>query len=230
DLAGITSKLDYIKSLNVDAIWISPFFKSPMVDFGYDVADYRDVDPIFGNMDDFKNLLEAAKQRGIGVIVDMVISHTSDQHPWFKDSHLGRHGKSDWYLWANPQADGSPPNNWVSVFGGPAWRWDAERRQYYFHSFFSSQPDLNMHHPEVQAQVLSDMRFWLNMGVSGFRFDACNHIFQDLRLRSNPPREDVSNALHPYGFQLHIYDQAQPEMLPFLEKIRTLLDEYNAFS
>lgn len=230
DLAGIEMKLDYIKSLNVDAIWISPFFKSPMVDFGYDVSDYRDVDPIFGNMDDFKSLLAAAKKHEIGVIVDMVISHTSEEHPWFKDSRLGRNGKSNWYLWASPQPDGSPPNNWVSVFGGPAWRWDAERRQYYFHSFFSSQPDLNMHNPEVQNQVLSDMRFWLDMGVSGFRFDACNHVFQDLQLRSNPPREDVSNALHPYGFQVHVYDQAQPEMLPFLEKIRVLLDEYGAFS
>lgn len=230
DLAGIEQKLPYIKSLGVDAIWISPFFKSPMVDFGYDVSDYRAIDPIFGTMEDFQSLLKSAKAMDIGIIVDMVISHTSEQHQWFKDSRLGKNGKSNWYLWASPQADGSPPNNWVSVFGGPAWRWDAERRQYYFHSFFSSQPDLNMHNPEVQDQIIAEMKFWLDMGVIGFRFDACNHIFQDLQLRNNPPRDDVSAALHPYGFQVHQYDQGQPEMLPFLEKIRKVLDQYKAYS
>jgi alpha-glucosidase len=230
DLAGIAENLGYIKKLGVDAIWISPFFKSPMKDFGYDVADYRAVDPIFGTMDDFKHLLAKAKSLKIGIIIDMVISHTSEEHAWFKQSRLRQNGKTDWYLWADAKPDGSPPNNWVSVFGGGAWRWDAERRQYYFHSFLSSQPDLNMHHEEVQAQVLSDMQFWLDLGVSGFRFDACNHLFQDKQLRNNPPRADVSAALHPYGFQLHIHDQAQPEVPVFLEKVRTLLDEYNAFS
>ncbi len=230
DLAGIEQKLSYIKSLGVDAIWISPFFKSPMVDFGYDVADYRAVDPLFGTMEDFQSLLAKSKAAGIGIIVDMVISHTSEQHQWFKDSRAGLNGRANWYLWASPQPDGSAPNNWVSVFGGPAWRWDAERRQYYYHSFFSSQPDLNMHNLEVQAQIISEMRFWLDMGVAGFRFDACNHIFQDRQLRSNPPRDDVSAALHPYGFQVHMYDQGQPEMLPFLERIRKLLDEYGAYS
>lgn len=230
DLAGIEKRLPYIKSLGVDAIWISPFFKSPMKDFGYDVSDYRQVDPIFGTMDDFKSLMNCARELALGVIVDMVISHTSEEHTWFKQSRAKENDKSDWYLWADPKPDGSPPNNWVSVFGGTAWRWDAERRQYYFHSFFSSQPDLNMHNPAVQQQVLEEMRFWLDMGVSGFRFDACNHIFQDQLLRNNPPREDSSTALHPYGFQVHVYDQARPEMLPFLERVRSLLDEYGAFS
>lgn len=230
DLAGITQKLSYIKSLGVDAIWISPFFKSPMKDFGYDVADYRAVDPIFGTMDDFRKLMKQAKAMELGVIVDMVISHTSEEHMWFKQSRAKENGKSDWYLWADPKPDGSPPNNWVSVFGGTAWRWDAERRQYYFHSFLSSQPDLNMHNPDVQDAVLAEMDFWLDMGVSGFRFDACNHIFQDLSLRNNPPREDTSAALHPYGFQLHIHDQARPETLPFLERVRKLLDAYGAYS
>lgn len=230
DLAGIEAKLPYIKSLGVDAIWISPFFKSPMKDFGYDVSDYRAVDPIFGSMDDFRSLMKRAKALGLGIIVDMVISHTSEEHSWFKQSRARANGKADWYLWADPKPDGSPPNNWVSVFGGPAWRWDAERRQYYFHSFFSSQPDLNMHHPEVQDAVLAEMDFWLDMGVSGFRFDACNHIFQDRLLRNNPPRENTADALHPYGFQVHLYDQGRPEMLPFLERIRTLLDAYGAFS
>lgn len=230
DLAGIGSKLPYIKSLGCDAIWISPFFKSPMKDFGYDVSDYREVDPMFGTMDDFKTLLYQAKTLGLGIIVDMVISHTSEEHIWFKQSRDRKHDKTDWYLWADANPDGSPPNNWLSVFGGPAWRWDAERRQYYFHSFLSSQPDLNMHNPAVQEQVLSDMTFWLEMGVSGFRFDASNHIFQDRQLRSNPPREDSSKALHPYGFQKHVYDQGQPETLAFLERIRSLLDRYGAYS
>lgn len=230
DLAGIERKLPYIQSLGVDAIWISPFFKSPMKDFGYDVSDYRAVDPLFGTMDDFKRLMKRAKSLGLGIIVDMVISHTSEEHSWFKQSRARENGKADWYLWADPKADGSPPNNWVSVFGGPAWRWDAQRRQYYFHSFLSSQPDLNMHHPAVQEAVLGEMDFWLDMGVSGFRFDACNHIFQDPALRDNPPRAHTAEALHPYGFQVHLYDQGRPETLPFLERIRKLLDAYGAFS
>jgi len=230
DLAGVAQRLDYIKSLGVDAIWISPFFKSPMKDFGYDVADYRAVDPIFGTMDDFKDLMRRAKAVGLGVIVDMVLSHTSDEHAWFKDSRNRRNARDDWYLWADPKPDGTPPNNWVSVFGGTAWRWDAERRQYYYHSFFSSQPDLNMHNPAVQDAVLAEMEYWLDLGVAGFRFDACNHIFQDLQLRNNPPREDPSNALHPYGFQVHIYDQGRPENLAFLERVRKLLDAYDATS
>jgi alpha-glucosidase len=230
DLRGITGKLAYIKSLGVDAIWISPFFKSPMKDFGYDVADYRQVDPMFGTMSDFQELQARAASLGLGVIVDMVVSHTSEDHAWFKDSIAGENGKADWYLWADPKPDGSPPNNWVSVFGGGAWQWNPERRQYYFHSFLSSQPDLNMHSEAVQAQILADMKFWLEQGVSGFRLDACNHYFQDRLLRDNPPRADASEALHPYGFQQHIYDQGQPETLPFLEKIRALLDEYGAYS
>lgn len=230
DLAGIEAHLPYIKNLGVDAIWISPFFKSPMKDFGYDVANYREVDPIFGNIDDFRRLMKRAKALELGVYVDMVLSHTSEEHPWFVESRARENGKDDWYLWADPRPDGSPPNNWVSVFGGCAWRWDAERRQYYFHSFLSSQPDLNMHNPAVQEQVLKEMAFWLDMGVSGFRFDACNHIFQDLQLRNNPPREDSSTALHPYGFQVHVYDQARPELLPFLERVRKLLDDFGATS
>lgn len=230
DLAGIEARLPYIKSLGVDTIWISPFFKSPMKDFGYDVSDYRDVDPIFGTMADFKSLLRRAKSLGLGIMVDMVISHTSEEHQWFRQSRQRENGKDDWYLWADPKPDGSPPNNWVSVFGGSAWRWDAERRQYYFHSFYSSQPDLNMHNPAVQAAVLSEMEYWLDLGVSGFRFDAVNHLFQDKLLRSNPPREDSSAALHPYGFQVHMYDQGRPETLAFLEKVRKLLDAYGARS
>jgi len=174
--------------------------------------------------------MRRAKSLGLGVIVDLVMSHTSEEHPWFKQSRARENNKSDWYLWADPKPDGSPPNNWMSVFGGPAWRWDAERHQYYYHSFLASQPDLNMHNPEVQEAILAAMDFWLDMGVSGFRFDACNHIFQDTLLRNNPPRPNPVDALHPYGFQIHAYDQGQPEMLPFLERVRTLLDAYGAFS
>jgi len=230
DLPGITAKLDYIQSLGVDMIWVGPFFKSPMRDFGYDVADYRDVDPMFGTLADFRILLAQAKQRGMGIMIDMVMSHTSDEHPWFKASRQKSEGRDDWYLWADPKRDGTPPNNWMSVFGGPAWQWDAGRRQYFFHTFLSSQPDLNLHCPAVQDQVLAEMEFWLKEGVAGFRLDACIHLFQDLELRDNPPIEDSSRALHPYGWQEHEFDKYRPEVLPFLERVRTLLDVYGAFS
>lgn len=229
DLNGIRSRLEYVKRLGVDAVWISPFFQSPMRDFGYDVSDYRRVDPSFGTMGDFHALLEHAQALDLKILLDLVFSHTSEEHPWFKHSAARTADRADWYLWADARPDGSPPNNWLSVFGGSAWQWQAERRQYYFHSFLASQPDLNLHVPAVQSQVLDEMRFWLNAGVSGFRFDACNHYFQDLSLRDNPPRRDTSTALHPYGFQVHEFDQGRPETLPFMERIRQLLDEYGAF-
>lgn len=230
DLNGITEKIPYISSLGVDTIWISPFFKSPMKDFGYDVSDYRDVDPIFGNLDDFKELIEATKRHNLKVIIDHVISHTSEEHQWFKDSKERKNNKEDWYLWVDPKEDGTVPNNWVSVFGGTSWRWDADRRQYYYHTFLSSQPDLNMHNMDVQDQVLEDLRFWLDLGVSGFRFDALNHVFQDKELRNNPPSNNHENALHPYGYQYHEFDQGRPEMEPFLDRVGALLNEYNAYS
>jgi alpha-glucosidase len=230
DLRGIVERLEYVASLGVDHVWISPFFQSPQRDFGYDVSDYRAVDPLFGNLEDFRELVERARELNLGVLVDMVVSHTSDEHAWFTESRARDDGKSDWYVWADPKPDGSPPNNWMSVFGGSAWQWDARRRQYYYHSFLPSQPDLNLHNREVQDQVLSEMRFWLEMGVAGFRLDACGHYFQDPLLRNNPPAEDPNKALHPYGFQEHVYDCRGPETFPFLERIRTLLDEYDAFS
>ncbi len=230
DLRGIVERLEYIARLNVDHVWICPFFRSPQRDFGYDVSDYRAVDPLFGTLDDFRALVSEARRLGLGVLVDMVASHTSDQHPWFAQSRARADGKSDWYLWADAKADGSPPNNWMSVFGGSAWRWDAQRRQYYYHSFLSTQPDLNLNHRPVQDRMLAEMRFWLEMGVAGFRFDACGHYFQDPLLRDNPPVRDPGKALHPYGFQQHVYDGRRPETFPFLERIRTLLDEFGAFS
>lgn len=192
DLPGVLHKLDYIASLNVDAIWLSPFFTSPMKDFGYDVADYRGVDPLFGTLDDFVRLVEACHERGMRVLIDQVLNHSSDQHQWFVESRSSRdNDKADWYVWADPKPDGTVPNNWLSVFGGPAWSWDSRRRQYYLHNFLSSQPDLNFHCPAVQDQLLDDMEFWLKLGVDGFRLDAANFYFHDLELRDNPPNLEI---------------------------------------
>ncbi|GLR12796.1 alpha-glucosidase [Chitinimonas prasina] len=235
DLAGITEKLPYVASLGVDAIWISPIFKSPMKDFGYDVSDYCDVDPLFGDLAGFDRLVSTAHQLGLKVMIDQVLSHCSDQHAWFKESRQSRdNAKADWFVWADPQADGTPPNNWLSVFGGSAWQWESRRRQYFLHNFLSSQPDLNFHHPEVQAAMLDSIRFWLERGVDGFRFDACNFHFHDRKLRNNPPAEvrdsKTVSADNPYGLQAHKHDKSQPENLAFLQRVRTLLDEYGAAS
>ncbi|MFM5894199.1 MAG: alpha-amylase family glycosyl hydrolase, partial [Novosphingobium sp.] len=173
DLAGITKRLDYVASLGVDAVWVSPFFKSPMADFGYDVSDYCDIDPIFGTLADFDAMAARAHELGLKLLLDQVYSHTSDQHNWFNQSRASRDGnKADWYVWADAKDDGSPPNNWQSVFGGPAWTWDARRRQYYLHNFLSSQPQLNVHNREVQDALLEVAKFWLDRGADGFRIDA----------------------------------------------------------
>ncbi len=232
DLAGVTAKLDHVASLGVDAIWLSPFYTSPMQDFGYDVADYRDVDPLFGTLADFDALVAAAHARGLRVIIDLVISHTSDRHPWFVESRASRHGpRADWYVWAEAKPDGTPPNNWLSVFGGSAWEWDTRRGQYYMHNFLASQPDLNFHNREVQDAVLDVARFWLERGVDGFRLDTVNFYFHDAELRDNPPvppsREaSIVPSANPYGRQIHLYDRDRPENLAFLERLWTLLSEY----
>lgn len=230
DLPGITRRMDYIASLGVDAIWISPFYKSPMRDFGYDISDYRDVDPIFGTLTDFDALVAAAHDRGIKVIVDQVFAHTSDLHPWFAESRASRTGeRADWYVWADPREDGTPPNNWQSVFGGPAWTWDARRKQYYMHTFLKEQPQLNVHNPEVQDALLAVARFWLERGVDGFRLDALNHAMHDRQLRDNPPAPDTGRVrTRPFDFQSKVYSQSQPEMLGFIERVRALCDEYGA--
>ncbi|MEY8878789.1 MAG: alpha-amylase family glycosyl hydrolase [Leptothrix sp. (in: b-proteobacteria)] len=236
DLPGITARLDHVARLGADGIWISPFFKSPMKDFGYDVSDYRDVDPIFGTLADFDALLRRAHQLGLKVMIDQVLSHTSDQHAWFVESRSSRDNpKADWYVWAEAKADGSPPNNWLSVFGGSAWQWDTRRCQYYLHSFLTTQPDLNFHHPDVQNAVLGEVRYWCDKGVDGFRFDACNHQVHDKLLRDNPAvdrTEKVSTvrADNPYAMQKHLYDKSRPENLAFLERVRKLLDEFGAAS
>lgn len=235
DLPGITEKLDYIASLGVDIVWISPFFTSPMKDFGYDVADYCDVDPLFGTLADFDVLVARAHGLGLKIMIDQVLSHTAENHPWFAESRSSRNNpKADWYVWADPQADGTPPNNWLSIFGGPAWQWDTRRCQYYLHNFLTSQPDMNFHHPAVQDAHLANMRFWLERGVDGFRMDACIYHFHDQQLRNNPVavKQNTVNvaASNPYGMQAHIYDNARPENLAFLERVRILLDEYQAIS
>lgn len=230
DLQGIISKLDYIQSLNVDAIWLSPFFTSPMKDFGYDVSNYREVDPIFGELDDFKALLSQAHARGIKVIIDQVLSHTSDQHPWFIESRQNKtNAKADWYVWQDPLGDGTPPNNWQSVFGGSSWQWDSRRQQYYLHNFLTSQPDLNFHNPQVQQQMLQEMQFWLDLGVDGFRLDTVNYYFHDEQLRNNPGlKQDRRKLFNPYDFQSHLYDKNRPESIEFAKSMRHLLDKYQA--
>ncbi len=233
DLPGIVERLDYVASLGVDAIWISPFFKSPMADFGYDIADQRAVDPLFGTLDDFDRLLAKAHALGLKVMIDQVFSHTSDQHEWFRESRQDRtNPKANWYVWADAQEDGTPPNNWMSLFGGVAWRWEPRRCQYYLHNFLASQPDLNFHNPAVQEATLDYVRFWLDRGVDGFRLDSINFCFHDAQLRDNPPKPVEQrvgrgfSADNPYAFQYHWYNNTRPENLPFLEKVRGLLDKY----
>ncbi|KZN12180.1 alpha-amylase family glycosyl hydrolase [Marinomonas sp. TW1] len=233
DLAGVTQKMDYIANLGVDAIWLSPFFTSPMKDFGYDVSNYCDVDPIFGDLNDFDQLIQTAHEKGLKVIIDQVLNHSSDQHPWFKESRQSHDNhKADWYVWADAQADGTVPNNWLSVFGGPAWHWDSRRRQYYLHNFLDSQPDLNFHHPDVVDALLDTVEFWLKRGVDGFRLDTANYYFHDLELRNNPPKENVVEGSigvrldNPYAYQLHLYDKSRPENIVFLQRLRNLLDQY----
>ena len=229
DLAGITERLEHVARLGADAVWLSPVVRSPMADMGYDVSDYRDIDPLFGSLADFDALVARAHALGLKVIIDQVISHCSKDHPAFAESRASRtNPKADWFVWADPRPDGTPPNNWVSVFGGPAWEWDTRRRQYYLHNFLPSQPDFNFHNPAVQDWHLANMRFWLERGVDGFRLDTVNYFFHDRLLRSNPPEEREENepAVNPYDMQDHLYSKTQPENLPFLERIRALLDEF----
>jgi len=233
DLAGITARLDYVAQLGVDAVWLSPFFKSPMKDFGYDISDYCDVDPLFGTLQDFDRLVRRAHELGLKVLIDQVYSHTSDQHPWFKESRSNRtNPKADWYVWADAKADGTPPNNWLSIFGGSAWQWETGRRQYFLHNFLTSQPDLNFHSRPVQDKILEAGKFWLDRGVDGFRLDVVNFYFHDAKLRDNPPwgnRPRTDGAIapaNPYGFQEHRYDKTQPENIAFLKRLRALLDTH----
>jgi alpha-glucosidase len=227
DLPGITARLDYLVSLGVDALWISPFYPSPMADFGYDVSNYTDVDPLFGTLADFDALLAAAHRKGLRVILDFVPNHTSDRHPWFVESRSSRdHPKRDWYLWHDavpypwlaPGEDTRPvseqhPNNWQSHFGGPAWTWDEATRQFYLHSFLAEQPDLNWRNPQVRAAVYAAMRFWLERGVDGFRMDVLWLLIKDADFRNNTPTET--------------FNADQPETLTIVAEMRALLDTYS---
>jgi alpha-glucosidase len=233
DLPGILQRLDYVASLGVEAVWISPFFKSPMADFGYDIADYRAVDPVFGTMADFDAVLEKAHRLGIKIIIDQVLSHTSIEHAWFQASRESRDNPyANWYVWADPRDDGSPPNNWLSIFGGVAWKWEPRRSQYYLHNFLAEQPDLNFHEPAVRKAVLDNVRFWLDRGVDGLRLDAINFCFHDAQLRDNPPKPPEKRAGrgfrsdNPYAYQYHFYNNTQPENLSFLGDLRELLEQY----
>ena len=229
DLAGITRRLDHIAGLGCDAIWLSPFFTSPMLDMGYDVADYCNVDPVFGSLADFDALVARAHDLGLKVIIDQVMNHSSDKHPAFAQSRKDRvNPKADWYIWRDPRPDGTAPNNWLSVFGGPAWTWDARRKQYYMHSFLAQQPEWNLRNPEVQDYMESVLRFWLDRGVDGFRFDTVNYFFKDALFRDDAADYRVKPMAegNPYGMQYHLFSKNQPENLAWLERIRGVMDEY----
>ncbi|MBI5163343.1 MAG: alpha-glucosidase [Magnetospirillum sp.] len=221
DLPGLIERLSYIAALGVDAVWLAPFFASPMRDFGYDVADYTAIDPLFGDIEDFDRLIAAAHRAGLKVVIDQVWAHSSDCHPWFLDSRSSRHAeKSEWYVWADAKPDGTPPNNWLSVFGGGAWTWEPRRRQYYLHHFLASQPALNWRHPEVEQALLAAGAFWRQRGVDGFRLDAVDFLLHDPALRDNPPRPLTVPPSRPFAMQQHRHDMGQPELPDLFERIR----------
>ncbi|ONG46301.1 alpha-glucosidase [Pseudoroseomonas deserti] len=228
DLPGIERHLDHIAALGVDAIWICPFYASPGRDFGYDVSDHLAVDPQFGTLEDFDRLLAAAHARGLKLLVDLVGGHTSDQHPWFRRSRTGHAApEADWYVWADPSPDGTPPNNWLSVFGGSAWTWEPRRRQYYLHHFLSTQPSLNLHNPAALDALLAVGEFWLKRGVDGFRLDAVDFLAHDPALRPNPARPfSGPTPAKLFGLQTHQHDMLQPGIDHVLARIRALTDRY----
>jgi alpha-glucosidase len=228
DLDGVAAGLDHIASLGVDAVWLSPFYASPLADFGYDVTDHKTVDPRLGTLEAFDRVLAKAHGLGLRVLLDLVMGHTSDRHPWFQDSR--RHGRhADWYVWADPQPDGTPPNNWLSVFGGSAWTWDPVRRQFYLHHFLRQQPSLNLRHPEVVEALMDVVRFWLARGADGFRIDAVDHLLQDPQLRSNPPAHPapVSFPAKLFGLQSHVHDMLHEDGFALMERLRATTDEFD---
>ena len=225
DLNGITEHLDYLKDLGVDAIWITPFYPSPQVDFGYDISNYEAIDPQYGTMADFDRLMREATKRGIRVVNDMVLNHTSDQHPWFKESKSSRKNpKADWYVWQNADAKGHPPNNWQSIFGHSAWQWDEKRKQFYYHAFYKEQPDLNWRNQAVRDAMYDTMRFWLDKGVAGFRLDAVPSLFEDVQLRDEPYLE----GMDAYGERIvsRVYTDNLAEVHEVLRELRHVTNEY----
>jgi alpha-glucosidase len=228
DLRGIIDRLPYLSDLGIDAIWLSPIFPSPMADFGYDVADYVGVDPIFGTMDDFDALVLTARARGLKLLLDLVPNHSSDRHPWFLESRASRDNpKRDWYLWRDPAPDGGPPNNWLSEFGGSGWEYDGTTRQYYYHAFLAAQPDLNWRNPEVRAAIYDSMRFWLKKGVDGFRVDVIWHLIKDDQFRDNPENADFRTGMPPHAALLPVYSADRPETLQVVAEMRRVVDEFD---
>jgi len=228
DLVGITGKLDYLQWLGVDAVWLSPIYPSPMADFGYDVADYTGVHPLFGTLAEFDGLLREAHRRNIKIVLDLVPNHSSDEHPWFRESRSSRDNpRRDWYVWRDPAPDGGPPNNWLSHFGGPAWTFDAPTSQYYLHLFDTKQPDLNWRNPEVRAAIYDAMRFWLDRGVDGFRIDVIWMLIKDARFRDNPPNPRWKDGDSPSSSQVRQYSEDQPEMAEIVRAMRRIADSYD---
>ncbi len=237
DLRGITARLDYLAGLGISALWVSPVYPSPMADFGYDVADYTGIDPLFGTMADFDDLLAAAHAKGLRLILDFVPNHTSDQHPWFLASRSSRENpKRDWYLWRDAASPSGPddhrpaseryPNNWISQFGGPAWTWDEATQQFYLHSFLRQQPDLNWRYPEVKEAVFRALRFWLDKGIDGFRMDVLWLLIKDDQFRDNPPNPDYSPSMQDNAKYLPVHNTNQPGTHTIVREMRALLDSY----
>lgn len=228
DLPGILSRLDYLQWLGVNAVWISPIYESPMADFGYDISDYCSIHPLFGSLSDFDKLLEEIHRRGMKLILDLVPNHTSNQHPWFLESRSSRdNAKRDWYIWKDARADGSPPNNWLSVFGGSGWEWDDKTHQYYYHAFLKEQPDLNWRNPDLQQAMFNAMRFWLDKGVDGFRVDVMWHMIKDNQLRDNPPNPDYQPHQATYEKHLPVHSTDQAEVHDIVRLMRGVMDEYD---
>lgn len=227
DLDGVRQRLDYLVWLGIDAIWLSPFYPSPMHDFGYDVSDYCDVDPLFGSLDDFDALVSAAHAKGLKIIIDFVPNHTSNEHPWFLASRSGRDNPlRDWYLWRDAAPDGGPPNNWFSHFGGSAWSLDEGTRQYYLHSFLPEQPDLNWRNPQVRAAMYDVLRFWLRRGVDGFRVDVISHIVKDAAFRDNPANPNFAGDGPDIARLVQTYSSDQPEVHDVIAEFRRVVDEF----
>jgi len=225
DLRGIISRLDYLQWLGITAIWISPCFRSPMKDFGYDVSDYRDIDPLFGTLADMDDIIAAAHERGIRIILDFVPNHTSDQHPWFIESRSSRDNpKRDWYIWRDAKPDGSPPNNWLANFGGIGWQWDEKTSQFYYHAFLTEQPDLNWRNPEVREAMFDVLRFWLDRGIDGFRVDVLYHLIKDEQLRDNPENPKWEEGENPYRRLKALYSSDQDEVHEVVREMRQVFD------
>lgn len=228
DLPGIIGKLDHLRDLGVDALWLSPTFPSPMADFGYDVADYTGVHPLFGTLADMDRLIEQAHARDLKVLLDLVPNHTSNEHPWFLESRSSRDNpKRDWYIWRDPGESGGPPNNWLSNFGGSAWEYDERTGQYYYHAFLKEQPDLNYRNPEVLAAMLDAMRFWLDRGIDGFRVDVIWQMMKDDQFRDNPPNPDYRPGQNPYTALLPVHTADLPEVHDIIRAMRRVVDEYD---